>query len=683
MRPLVDSPPRPRSDPRPLPPALQRLVAKTLAVFAPPSTLSVSEWADRERMLSPEASAEPGRFDTSRVEYLRGVMDAVNDPSISRIVVAKAAQTGFTEAVNNMLGYYIDQDPGPILVIQPNVEMAEAWSKDRFSPMIRDTPCLTDKVHNPLAKDSGNTLRQKVFAGGRMAIVGANSPAGLASRPVRIVFADEIDRYPVSAGSEGDPLALASKRQATFWNRKTVLGSTPTLKDTSVIWREWLASDMRRYMVPCHACGHEQALSWANVRWDKTDAGKHLPSTAFYTCEDCGAIWTDADRHDAVTRGRWVTTNPDVVGTAGFHISGLLSPWLSLADIVTEFLAAKKDPSMLQVWANTTLGEPVEPQQESVEGSGLMRRGENYSAESIPSDALLLVAGVDTQSDRLEVQIVGFGAYEESWVIRYETIPGDPAQEHVWEMLDHVLDAPYRTDAGHEMRIRATCIDVGGHHGHHVLTYCQTRRRRNRLPIKGAPGPRSIWPAHVSHTRTNARIWVIGVDTGKDTIYSRLRITEPGPGYMHFPAGGAFDAEYFAQLTSEVVRTRYKFGRPFRVWELPTGRRNEALDTACYALAARHATRIPVLHPRRLDPKPSAPPIVIDDDAAPSIAEEEPETGPEMGAPSPPRPQPRDIDPAEYHQAVIESRRPQGGVRPGGWIHGGRPRRSWWDRGEW
>jgi phage terminase large subunit GpA-like protein len=343
-----------RSD---LPPALRRVVAATLAAFAPPPTLTASQWADRERYLSPEASAEPGHWDTARAEYLRGVMDSISDPTVQRVVVAKASQVGYTETLGNIIGFHIDQDPASILVVVPTVEMAEAWSKDRLAPMIRDTPCLTGKVQSPLTRDSGNTLRQKVFVGGRLAIVGANSPAGLASRPVRIVVADEVDRFPVSAGSEGDPLALAAKRQGTFWNRKTLIGSTPLLRETSVIWREWEGSDMRRYQVPCHACGHMQVMAWANVRWDKTPDGKHLPKTAHYVCESCGAGWTDSDRHDAVAKGQWVATNADVIGVAGFHIPGLLSPWVTLADIVQEFLAAKNDPARCRCgstpcWAN-------------------------------------------------------------------------------------------------------------------------------------------------------------------------------------------------------------------------------------------------------------------------------------------------------------------------------------------
>ena len=618
------SPPRRQSD---LPPALRRVVAATLAAFAPPPTLTVSQWADRERYLSPEASAEPGHWDTARAEYLRGVMDAISDPTVTRVVVAKGSQVGYTECLGNIIGFHIDQDPAPILVVQPTVEMAEAWSKDRLAPMIRDTPCLAGKVQSPLTRDSGNTLRQKVFTGGRLAIVGANSPAGLASRPVRIVVADEVDRFPVSAGSEGDPLALASKRQGTFWNRKTLVGSTPTLKETSAIWREWQQSDMRHYQVPCHACGHAQALVWSNVRWDKTPDGKHLPATAHYVCESCGAIWTDTDRHDAVAKGRWVASKPDVIGVAGFHITGLLSPWVALADIVREFLMSKSDPSLLQVWTNTVLGEPFEPAQETVEGSSLLRRGENYGPQSIPDAVKLLTAGVDVQGDRIEVQILGFGAFEETWAVRYEVLPGDPAQRQVWDLLDNVLAEPYRTDAGRELRVRVTCVDSGGHHQHQVLSYCGLRRSRGVLAIKGVAGPRPIWPARSSRTRTNAQIFMIGVDTGKDVVYSRLRIPKPGPGYIHFPIGGAFDAEYFAQLTSEAVQTRFKEGRPYRVWVLPDGRRNEALDTTVYALAARHATRV------RLDLLPRPAP-------APSPPPDPPEGGPPVFPPDMPPPPP-------------------------------------------
>jgi phage terminase large subunit GpA-like protein len=338
-----------------------------------------------------------------------------------------------------------------------------------------------------------------------------------------------------------------------------------------------------------------------------------------------------------------------------------------LTDIVAEFLAARKDPSLLQVWSNTVLGEPFEPPQEAIESSSLLRRGENYSPQSIPNEVQLLVAGVDVQGDRLEVQIVGYAAFEETWAVLYSVLPGDPAQEQVWQLLDHVLSECYHTDTGRELRVRVTAVDTGGHHQHNVLTYCTARRRNNVFAIKGVAGPRPIWPHRVSRTKNNAQIWMVGVDTAKDTLYGRLRIANPGPGYMHFPVGGAFDAAYFSQLTAEVVRLRYQQGRPYRVWILPSGKRNEALDTAAYALAARTATKIAVITPQtELGLSPPSP----EDDVPrapmprPSFEEMESEDHP---------------DPNTVHQAYAQSRRQP--IRPSGWIHeGGRPHGRWFDR---
>lgn len=604
--------------------ALDRIIGRAMSAFAPPPSLTVSQWADANRMLSPEASAEPGRWDTGRAEYLRGVMDALSDVSISRVVIAKASQVGYTECLGNVVGYFVDQDPCSMLVVQPTVEMGEAWSKDRLAPMLRDTSALAGKVASPQARDANNTIRQKVFPGGRLAIVGANSPAGLASRPVRIVLADEVDRWPISAGSEGDPLALAAKRQSTFWNRKTLVGSTPTLKGTSVIWREWLASDQRKFFVPCPDCDHAQVLAWSNVRWDKAPSGKHLPHTAHYVCKHCGSIWSDADRHDAVARGHWQATNADgAPRVAGFHISALMSPWVALSDVVTEFLAARKDVALLQVWTNTVLGEPFEEEREVIEASSLMTRGENYGPQSFPEAVRFLTAGVDTQGDRLEVQIVGWGPFEESWAVRYEVLPGDPAQQHVWDQLDAVLRETYRREDGREMRVRLAAIDSGGHHAHAVHSYC--RVRKGVVAIRGTAGAKPIWSGRASKTKHGHRVFWVGVDTAKDVIYSRLRFGEPGPGYLHFPTGGLFGEEYFRQLTSEEVQTRYSEGRPYRVWTLPGGQRNEALDTAVYALAARTALpyRLDVLPPKARPVVPS-PPSALTTDEFVTLAEKVP-----------------------------------------------------------
>jgi len=589
---------------------------------------------------------------------MRGIMDAVNDPAVQRIVVAKAVQVAYTETLNCVLGYYMDQDPASILVIMPTLELAQAWSKDRLAPMLRDTPALQDKVSDPKSRDSGNTIRQKIFPGGRLTIIGANSPAALSARPIRFVFADEVDRWPVSAGTEGDPLSLAAKRQVTFWNRKTLLGSTPTLKLTSVIWREFEASDQRKYYVPCPHCQHPQVLKWSNVRWDRKE-GLDLPDTAYYQCEECGAAWDDNERHDAVGLGFWRATNPGA-RSAGFHVPGFLSPWMSLSEIVREFLTAKNDPYLLQVWTNTVEGMPWEEMAERLEGSGLIARGESYTPRSLPRGVRLLTAGIDIQKDRIEVVIVGWGAGDESWVVAHEIFHGDPVGvRELWEEVDALLLTKCATVDGREMRVAACCIDVGFAPGaQEALNYCRTRHRRRLFATKGASGPRPIWPKRSSETRVGDTIHILGVDTAKDAIYQRLRIRETGPGYIHFPAGQGFDETFYAQLTSEEVQVRKREGRTYRVWVLPSGRRNEVLDCMVLALAARMSI-----------------PLNLENIKMPVAPEIEGEVeGPEV---LPPSELPETEDKKPLYSTVIHSKIAE--QKSGGWMQGGRSDR-WWNR---
>jgi phage terminase large subunit GpA-like protein len=620
-------------------PTLQRNVLLSLA---PPPTLTISEWADRERYLSPESAAEPGRWSTSRAEYQRGVMDAISDPRIETVVIMKGSQVGYTEILANVCGYHIDQDPCPILVIQPSLELAETWSKDRLSPMIRDTPTLRKKVSEVKARDSDNTIRQKIFPGGRLTIIGANAPRGLAARPIRVIVADEVDGYGASAGTEGDPLKLAAKRQITFWNRKSIIGSTPVLKETSLINREWLLSDQRRFYVPCPQCDHAQVLVWSNVRWDKDAQGNHQADTAHYVCEACGAVWTDVDRWDAINKGQWRAEAVSEAGIVGFHIPGFLSPWLTLEKIVREFLNSRHDPESLKVWTNTVLGEPWE-EGESVDPGSMTNRGESYGPDDLPDGIRLLVAGVDVQSDRIEVQILGFGQGEECWAVGYDVVHGSPSEAPAWNDLDRLLLEKYTTETGRILRIRAACVDSGGHHANQVFDFCRPRRPRRIFAIKGVAGPKPIWPKRAVRGAIHKRdeVFLIGVDTAKDALYGRIRIPRPGPGYIHFPVGAGFDRAYFDQLTAEKVQTRKREGRPYRVWILPSGKRNEALDTFVYALAARMS--IPV----RLDRAAEAPSVQlapIDQPEEPELMDSEPvappPTAPRPGVPKWARPQP-------------------------------------------
>ena len=545
---------------------------------------------------------------TSRAEYQRGVMDALNDINTRMIVMMSSAQVGKTEILNNCVGYHVSQDPSPILVVQPTLEIAQTWSKDRLAPMLRDTPCLASSVQDPRSRDSGNTTLHKIFAGGHITVAGANSPSGLASRPIRIVLCDEVDRYPISAGSEGDPVLLARKRSATFWNRRVALFSTPTVKGNSRIEAAFNESDKRYYFLQCHHCKDWQTLKWSNVRW-----AENAPETAHYVCEGCGVVWNDTDRVRAIRHGEWRATEP-FNGVAGFHLSGLYSPWTPLEQAVREFLEAKKQPATLRVWVNTYLGEPWEEQGEQIDDYAIAERREEFG-DSLPLDVVLLTAGVDVQDDRLEVEIVGWGRDDESWSIDYRTIYGDPSGPAVWQDMDSILGQQFEREDGTIMTVRATCVDSGGHHTNSVYNYVRPREGKRIFAIKGVGGEGK--PLVGKPGRNNIgkiKLFPVGVDTAKDVLFSRMRIAEPGPGYMHFPLSRS--DEYFRQLTAEKLVTRYHKGFARREW-VKIRPRNEALDVRVYSMAALGilnlninalADRVMMKHENPPEPKQSPPP---------------------------------------------------------------------------
>lgn len=558
-------------------------------------------------MLSAEASAEPGRWRTERAAYQRGIMDAISDPLIHTVCVMSSAQVGKTEFLLNVIGYHVHQDAAPILLLQPTLEMAEAFSKDRLAPMCRDTPALHGRIKDPRSRDSGNTLLHKTFPGGHITMAGANSPASLASRPVRVVLCDEVDRYPASAGSEGDPVGLAAKRTATFWNRKLVLVSTPTVKGVSRIERGYSESDQRRYFVACPHCGVMDHLRWGNVVF-----GDSAPSTARYGCEHCGALWSNAERWKAIRTGEWRATATGAAGVVGFHLNELYSPWRKIEEITADFLSKKSNPESLKTFVNTSLGETWEEQGETLDNDVLYRRREHYPA-AVPTGAVVLTAGVDVQDNRLEVEILGTGDGEESWGIAYHVLHGDPGRQALWDQLDELLDKTYQHESGVNLRVAAACVDSGGHHTQQVYKYCNARAARRVYAIKGQGG--AGLPLVGRATKGNLQrcdLYPVGVDTAKGIVYGRLQIQEPGPGYCHFPITPIHDPEYFAQLTAEKRVTRYSKGFPKQEW-IKTRPRNEALDCRVYAMAA-----LAILNPNykkiaaKLAPAEPAP---VDDDA--------------------------------------------------------------------
>lgn len=565
--------------------------------------LTVSEWADKYRFLSQKAAAEPGPWRTSRTPYLQEIMDCLssNNP-IQRVVFQAGAQIGKTECGNNWFGYVVHQAPGPMMIVQPTVDLAKRLSKQRLAPTIEESPVLRERIAEARARDSGNTMLVKEFLGGVLILTGANSAVGLRSMPVKNLFLDEIDAYPSDVEGEGDPVKLAERRTTTFARRKILMVSTPTIKDISRIEKEYLLSDQRKYYVPCPHCGNMDYIRWGNIVMEDLN-----PKTAKLLCcvkdergnitGGCGVLIEEHYKTEMLMKGEWRATAPSDGRTAGFHLSSLYSPlgWKSWAEICEEFLNARNDPPMLKEWVNTVLGETWEEEYSAKIGAeGLAERVEEYKLLSVPEGGLLLTAGVDVQDNRLAVSVRAWGEGEESWLINWLEIYGDPARPEVWEQLDSVLDQDYPHINGTIMKIRASGIDTGGHFTHEVYSYCRQRKHRGRIALKGQsqPGKPAIGkPSRQDVNYKNQTIkkgvdlWPVGVDTIKSVIYGRLKNPlKTGTGVYHFPLETPL--EYFKQLTAEKQITKYRNGFPVRVWMKKEGVRNEALDCEVYAYAA-------------------------------------------------------------------------------------------------
>ncbi|MGQ5522636.1 phage terminase large subunit family protein [Chitinimonas sp. PSY-7] len=593
-------------------PSLRQALKQVGTTWRPPRRITVSQWADAELYLSPEDSAEAGKFSTDRAPYQRGIMDAFHEEGVEEIVVMSSSQVGKTLIFKAVIGCFIAEDPSPILVVQPNVEMAETFSKDRLAPMIRDTPVLRDKVMDAKSRDSGNTILKKNFPGGHITLIGANAPAGLASRPIRIVLCDEVDRYPESAGTEGDPVNLARKRTITYRARKKIgLFSTPGLKGKSRIERAWLLSDQRRYHVPCSHCGTLQVLEWENILYDPD-----RPDQARMVCLSHGCIITDADKPGMLAEGQWLKMNP-ASAIPGFHLNELYSPWRTFAEVVIDHLKAKGNPQEEKTWWNTSMGVPYEEAGEQADADQLAKRRESYDAHTLPAEVLCITAGVDTQPDRLEVEFVGWGMGESSWGIEPVVLYGPTIEPEVWERLDELLaSARFETEDGRTLRVLAACIDSGGHSVQQVYEFCTPRTVRNIWAIKGQGGARPVWPKRQTKSKKykGHTLRMIGVDTAKDTIYARFQINDQDrTGYCHFSM--AYDEEWFQQATVEKRITKVdKLGNEVRVWEKPSGARNEALDCRVYAYAALQGLKIErrlVLVKRSLLPQEPSLPVPV------------------------------------------------------------------------
>lgn len=548
----------------------------------PDPVITVDEWANTSRVLSSVSSAEPGKWSTRRTPYLKEIHEALsNTDRTERVVFMKGAQIGGTEAGLNWLGYIVQHSPGPMLMVQPTVETAKRVSKQRLDSLIESCSEISARIKDPRTRDAGNTILMKEFPGGVLVLTGANSAVGLRSMPVRYLFLDEVDGYPWDADGEGDPVALAIQRAATFTNRKIFLCSTPKLKGASRIEAAYNESDKRVFEVPCDGCGTFSQILWRDIRWPVDN-----PQKAFWVCPHCGREHAEYRKPALLAAGLWTPTVKGDGKTKGYHLSSLYSPWFSWGEVAEEFLAAKEDPVRLKAWVNTKLGESWEDRDgEKMDEEALMERREPYGPD-IPAEVAVLTCGIDVQDDRLELELVGWGRDEQSWSIDYKILWGDPASSLVWTDLESYLDGVFSHETlASGLKIDAACIDTGGHHTQSVYEFCRGKERRRVWAIKGRAGALPIWPKRPGKVfKGRVNLFTVGVDTAKEAIFARLRKAISGAGYCHFPLDR--DVAYFEQLTSERLRTKFIKGFPHRYWWKPDNRRNEALDCRVYAYAA-------------------------------------------------------------------------------------------------
>lgn len=587
----------------------QKPISKANENYRPPDDLTVSEWAGNHRVLSRESSAEAGPWNNDRTPYLKEVMDAFTDPRVYHITFVSSSQVGKSECELNIIGYIVDQDPGSTLYIQPTIEDAKKFSRQRIAPMIRDSKTLKKKVSDVKSRDSGNTILQKTFPGGLLTMVGSNSASALASTPVKYVIGDELDRWALSAGTEGDPWKLAEARTTTFYNSKMVAVSTPTIKNASKIADLYAEGTQERWCVECPECGDYHNIVFDDIKFDfetirKKGKKDYLIKNVNWCCPSCGCL--SSEQTVKKQPFKWIAEYPDAYdrGHRSFWLNAFASPWQSWDKIVYSFLIAKDDPEQLKVVYNTMLGELWEDRGDMVDEDEMLARRELYGTREdgtpieLPDGVLVLTCAVDTQDDRLEYEVRGWGQYHETWGIKKGMIIGDPDDDLTWIRLDEVIDHVYKFENNKYLKISLTFVDSGGHKTQSVYKQCRARTGKRVFAIKGKGGediPFTRPPSKVDiilNGRAIAKTWLytIGVDAGKTSILKgAIKVLEPGPKYCHYPKeqDKGYDLGYFNGLLSEKLVMKNERGRTKWVWEkLPGHERNEPLDLFNYNLAA-------------------------------------------------------------------------------------------------
>lgn len=566
-------------------------------ILKPKENMTISEWADRYMVL-PEGSNEAGRYSSDTIPYQKAIMDAITDPDVVDVSVMSSSQVGKTTIILCGIAYYIDYEPANQMLVIPTIKDAEKFSKTRLAEMISDVPQLSCKVADPKARNSSNTILLKKYPGGTINISGANSPSSLAADPRRIIWMDEVDRFPESAGSEGNPIKLAEKRATSYWNKKHIKTSTPTIAGKSKIEDAYNKGSMEEWCVECPECGAWQPYDFRQVNF----------ATISMACKECGCLIPE--RKWKESNHKWIAKHPERKKARSFRLNELASPFVEWEEIIEGFKDANEklekyhDPEDMKVFINTVLGEVWDATQaveDAVDEHELQKRAETYGAE-IPEGVLLLTAAVDVQKDRFEVEIRGWARDYETWGIYKTEIYGNLITDEPWDELEEYLNQTLCFEDGRELNIAGFAIDTGGHFTNKTYKWVKKMKgkRKNCYGVKGYAGKPDIplfYKRTVVDIKENRKgkmvvvdrtvIHILGVDSGKEDIINRLQIQEAGSGYCHFPAEPerGYDHDYYEGLTSEKKINKKVNGVLKEVWVKKSGAKNEPFDLFNYNYA--------------------------------------------------------------------------------------------------
>lgn len=573
--------------------------------FAPRPPVSIAPWAEEHRVLPSSSSSEGGRFRNARVPYLRGIMDALTDPRVPTVVLMKGAQVAGTTAGENWVGWTMDESPAPMLVVWPTEKLLRRWSMTRLDPMIDQTPRLAQLFQRTGLRDSSDALAHKEFPGGTLDLLTARSSSDLRSISAGRIWFSEVDNIIAELAEDGDPIELARSRGETYWDYKEYFESTPTVAGASRIHDELSRSTWNDWHMPCPHCGHVQVLRWRDgmedgdddttgfrrFTWEEDSAGDVIPGTVGYVCEGSGCFIEERHKIAMLAQGEWVPRFPDRAAV-GFHVPAFISPLISWQRIGQRYVRARKSQARMRTFVNNICGLPFAERDGAVSTQFLAQRAEVYRAR-VPDGVRVLTAGADVQGDSVHFTVWGWGAGEESWLIDWKILEGDPSLERTWREVGDYLRTGFADRAGRVRHIAATCIDAkyqtgnvhrfarrfAGPHGAKAIA-TQGKEGRGRPVLADPPAQTRRRSAH-----RGTRSRMVGIDTVKDLLFGRLQVKEPGPECVHFPDG--LDPAFYAQLTAERLVTEYKNRRPVRVWrKREKDLANEALDTTVYAYAA-------------------------------------------------------------------------------------------------